>query len=165
MRWPVLIGRSLRQYYRGMSIHPTHGPALDNALAYWVSRVHTRLTHLVNRRTRAELGITGPQAWALHLIASGRCSSASDIAHECGIDLGAVTRLLDRVEKLDLLQRIRSTSDRRMVRLELTECGKSLAMRVPPIVDSIFQHAQTGLTPAEADLLQGLLRRVHLNCE
>jgi DNA-binding MarR family transcriptional regulator len=166
----ALIGRCLNPYSREMSIPQPEipdlmrGSTVDNSLAYWISRVHMRLTHRVSQRTLVELGVTGSQAWILHLIASGRCRNPSDIAQECEIDLGAVTRLLDRVEKRGLLQRMRSTKDRRVVQLELTEQGTSVAKRVPHIFESAFQHAQAGLTQAEVGFLESLLRRVHLNC-
>jgi DNA-binding MarR family transcriptional regulator len=144
--------------------HAMQGSGMDPNLGYWISRVNTRLTHLVTQRTRVELGITGQQAWILFLLASGRCGSPSEIAKACGIDLSAVTRILDRVEKRGLLLRIRSTRDRRLVQLHLTESGHALAARVPQIVDSIFEHAQAGLTEAEVGFLESLLRRVHLNC-
>jgi len=144
--------------------HTMHGFGVDHDLGFWISRVHTRLTQLVTQRTRVELGVTGQQAWVIFLLASGRCSSASGIAQECGIDLSAVTRILDRVEKRGLLRRIRSTKDRRQVHIELTESGTFLAARVPHIVDSVFQHAQAGLTGTEVGFLNSLLRRIHLNC-
>jgi DNA-binding MarR family transcriptional regulator len=143
--------------------HTMYGFGVDHSLGYWIARVHTRLTQLGTQRTRVELGVTGQQAWIIFLLASGRCSSPSDIAHECGIDLSAVTRILDRVEKRGLLRRIRSTKDRRLIDIELTESGRLLAARVPKIVDSVFQLAQAGLTDAEVGFLNSLLRRIHLN--
>jgi DNA-binding MarR family transcriptional regulator len=149
----------------GQESYPTMaGPGADPNPGFWISRVHTRLTHIVRQRTRVELGITGQQGWILFLLASGRCGSPSAIAKECGIDLSAATRILDRMEKRGLLQRIRSTKDRRLVHIQLTESGNLLAARVPQIVDSVFQHAQAGLTAAEIGFLESLLRRIHLNC-
>jgi DNA-binding MarR family transcriptional regulator len=151
-----LAGSDIHQALRGFGI--------DHNLGFWISRVHTRLTQLVTQRTRVELGVTGQQAWIIFLLASGRCSSPSGIAQECDIDLSAVTRILDRVEKRGLLRRIRSTEDRRLIHIQLTESGRLLAERVPQIVDSVFQHAQSGLTTTEVGFLNSLLRRIHLNC-
>ena len=47
--------------------------------------------------------------------------TAGDLARETGLTTGAVTSILDRLERLGLVKRVRDTEDRRRVMVELTE--------------------------------------------
>ena len=47
--------------------------------------------------------------------------TAGDLARETGLTTGAVTSILDRLEGLGLVKRVRDTEDRRRVMVELTD--------------------------------------------
>ena len=47
------------------------------------------------------------------------------------IDTGLMTRMLDKLEKQDILVRIRSVDDRRSVNLQLTDKGRAIAADIP----------------------------------
>ncbi|KVG65746.1 MarR family winged helix-turn-helix transcriptional regulator [Burkholderia pseudomultivorans] len=139
---------------------------MNDSVGYLMSRVKSLMTNLVTQRTQEELGITGTQASMLFMIAVGKCSTAAELAREYGIDASAVTRLLDRVEKRGLLSRVRSIEDRRVVRLELTDEGRALAERLPPIFRSVLDQLLDGFTPEEVGFLKSMLRRILSNyCE
>ncbi|AOK16465.1 MarR family transcriptional regulator [Burkholderia cepacia] len=139
---------------------------VNDSVGYLMSRVKSVMTNLVTQRTQEELGITGTQASMLFMIAVGKCSTAAELAREYGIDASAVTRLLDRVEKRGLLSRVRSIEDRRVVRLELTDEGRALAERLPPIFRSVLDQVLDGFTPEEVGFLKSMLRRILGNaCE
>ncbi|SKC55567.1 DNA-binding transcriptional regulator, MarR family [Paraburkholderia hospita] len=144
---------------------PAEFTMAEDYLGHVLSRVHTRLAQMLSKETQSELGVTGTQAWILYLLASGRCVTATGLAHECGIDLSAVTRLLDRVELLGFVRRVRSAKDRRVVQIELTETGRNVAVRVPAIAGSVVERVQAGMTPAEIGFLVSLLRQVDRNCD
>ncbi|AOI78494.1 MULTISPECIES: MarR family winged helix-turn-helix transcriptional regulator [Burkholderia] len=156
-----------------MSDSPTSPPVsqlssyqMNDSVGYLMSRVKSVMTNLVTQRTQEELGITGTQASMLFMIAVGKCSTAAELAREYGIDASAVTRLLDRVEKRGLLSRVRSIEDRRVVRLELTDEGRALAERLPPIFRSVLDQVLDGFTPEEVGFLKSMLRRILSNyCE
>ncbi|EIP87576.1 transcriptional regulator, MarR family protein [Burkholderia humptydooensis MSMB43] len=128
-----------------------------------MSRVKSLMTNMVTQRTQTELGITGTQATMLFMLAVGKCSTAAELAREYGIDASAITRLLDRVEKRGLLQRVRSSEDRRVVRLELTDEGRELTKRMPVIFRSVLDQVLDGLTPEEVGFLKSMLRRILVN--
>ncbi|EDT03378.1 MarR family winged helix-turn-helix transcriptional regulator [Burkholderia ambifaria] len=139
---------------------------MNDSVGYLMSRVKSVMTNLVTQRTQEELGITGTQASMLFMIAVGKCSTAAELAREYGIDASAVTRLLDRVEKRGLLSRVRSIEDRRVVRLELTDEGRELAERLPPVFRSVLDELLGGFTPEEVGFLKSMLRRILSNyCE
>ncbi|MGY4212693.1 DNA-binding MarR family transcriptional regulator [Burkholderia sp. PvR073] len=147
-------------------VSPLSSYQMNDSVGYLMSRVKSVMTNLVTQRTQEELGITGTQASMLFMIAVGKCSTAAELAREYGIDASAVTRLLDRVEKRGLLSRVRSIEDRRVVRLELTDEGRALAERLPPVFRSVLDELLGGFTPEEVGFLKSMLRRILSNyCE
>jgi DNA-binding MarR family transcriptional regulator len=110
-----------------------------------------------------ERGITSTQASILLMVASGKCLLAAELAREDGIDASAVTRLIDRLEKRGLLTRVRSSEDRRVVRLALTAEGCAIAAKLPAIFTSVLDRLLSGFTPEEVGFLKSMLRRVLAN--
>ncbi|WP_027818251.1 MarR family winged helix-turn-helix transcriptional regulator [Paraburkholderia bannensis] len=139
---------------------------LGESVGYLISRVRSSMSNLVTQRTVAELGVTSQQASVLFMVASGKCVLAAELAREYGIDASAVTRLVDRLEKRGLLQRVRSSEDRRAVRLALTPEGEVIAARMPAIFTSVTDELSKGFTPEEVGFLKSMLRRILVNsCE
>jgi DNA-binding MarR family transcriptional regulator len=118
------------------------------------------MSNLVTQRTLEELGITSQQASVLFMVASGKCLLAAELAREYGIDASAVTRLIDRLEKRGLLTRVRSSEDRRAVRLALTPEGQAIAARMPPIFNGVLDKLLVDLTAEEVGFLKSMLRRI-----
>ncbi|NIE65136.1 MarR family winged helix-turn-helix transcriptional regulator [Burkholderia sp. Ax-1719] len=136
------------------------------SVGYLISRVRSSMSNLVTQRTVAELGVTSQQASVLFMVASGKCVLAAELAREYGIDASAVTRLVDRLEKRGLLRRVRSSEDRRAVRLALTPEGETIAARMPAIFTSVTDELSKGFTPEEVGFLKSMLRRILVNsCE
>ena len=139
---------------------------LGESVGYLISRVKSTMSNMVTQRAVAELGVTSQQASILFMVASGKCTLAAELAREYGIDASAVTRLVDRLEKRGLLQRVRSSEDRRAVHLALTPEGLAIAARMPAIFRSVTQHLSAGFTPEEVGFLKSMLRRILANsCE
>lgn len=136
---------------------------LDESVGYLIARAKSSLSNLITQRTLDELGITSTQASMLFMIASGRCSLAAELARDYGIDASAVTRLIDRLEKRNLLSRVRSSEDRRAVHLAVTDEGRELAARMPSIFGGVVDKALAGFTPEEVGFLKSMLRRILAN--
>ncbi|HXZ10341.1 MAG TPA: MarR family transcriptional regulator [Paraburkholderia sp.] len=144
---------------------PTLPPEIANyqfgeSVGYLLSRVKSTMSNMVTQRTMAELGITSTQASILFMVASGKCLLAAELAREYGIDASAVTRLIDRLEKRGLLTRVRSSEDRRAVRLALTPEGLALAARMPAIFNGVMDKLLAGFTAEEVGFLKSMLRRI-----
>jgi DNA-binding MarR family transcriptional regulator len=58
---------------------------------------------------------------------------------------------------------VRSSEDRRAVRLALTPEGQAIAERMPPIFNTVMEQLMSGFTPEEVGFLKSLLRRVLAN--
>ncbi len=74
------------------------------------------------------LGMNRTDARCLDIIERRGQVTAGDLAEESGLTTGAVTALLDRLERAGTVRRIRDTTDRRRVLAELTTEGRSRSM-------------------------------------
>lgn len=81
-----------------------------------------------------DMGVTYPQYLALLMLWEGDGILVSEIATALEIDGGTATPLIQRLEKLELVTRIRCHEDERRVRVFLTDKGKAYyknALEVP----------------------------------
>ncbi len=74
-----------------------------------------------------------------------------------GIDTGLMTRMLDKLEAKQFLERSRSLEDRRVVNLALTKTGDEIAARIPEIAPVVLNNRLKDFTKAEFKEMQRLL--------
>jgi DNA-binding MarR family transcriptional regulator len=88
---------------------------------------------------------------------SGRLS-AGEIARETGLTSGAVTALLDRLERVGYVRRLRDTADRRRILVELTDLARAGAAEVyGPLVAAMSEYAK--YSDAELAMITQYLQR------
>jgi DNA-binding MarR family transcriptional regulator len=108
-------------------------------------------------------GLTNAQWVPLIKLHMGHASTVAELARECKLDGGAMTRTLDRLEAKGLVARVRSSEDRRVVNLELTREGREAARQIPAVLCTVQNAFLQGLSVAEWQQLKDLLRRIHAN--
>jgi DNA-binding MarR family transcriptional regulator len=91
--------------------------------------------------------------------------TVAELARELQMDAGAMTRLLDRLEKKGLCKRVRSTEDRRVVMVELTPDGEAAAELVPGVLSEVLNSHLAGFSKTEWQALMTYLRRMIDNGE
>jgi DNA-binding MarR family transcriptional regulator len=109
------------------------------------------------------LGITGAQCVILMRIANGCGSTAAELCRFSRYDTGSMTRMLDRLEEKGLIRRVKSSQDRRVIHLELTDAGRNLYPRLPSAAIRVLNSHLKGFTRAELDLFKGFLSRMRDN--
>ena len=122
-----------------------------------------RIMHTFSLAVEHELepsGLTSAQWVPLLKLSSGCASTVAELARECQLDAGGMTRLLDRLESKGLLRRVRSSEDRRVVNLELTEQGREVARHIPAILCGVQNAHMRGFTIEEWQQLKSLLGRI-----
>lgn len=125
-----------------------------------------RLMQLMRREVEvrmAQHGMTDAQWKPLWMIASGRATNAIELARETGIDAGAITRMLDRLESKGLVERVRSESDRRVVHLRLTAAGEAASAHIPHVLASVNNDFLAGFSEREWKQLRKLIERMSAN--
>jgi DNA-binding MarR family transcriptional regulator len=138
---------------------------LNESVGYLLGRARLALTNVLNQRTTAQFGVTHMQACILFTLATGKCTAAVNLAREHGIDASAVTRLIDQLEKRELLSRVRCQEDRRVTKLQLTAKGHALAAQLPPVFKHTLGEMLDGFTSTEVDQFKDMLSRILTNAE
>src|SRR3954468_5070118 len=110
--------KSPAKFYRA------EGYSANESVGYLMRRVLMAITQDTDKRLEPH-GLTHAQWGPLFKLRNG-CGSATvaELAREMQMDPGAMTRLLDRLEAKGLCKRVRSTDDRRVVNLALTQEGE-----------------------------------------
>ncbi|KAI3605924.1 hypothetical protein D8I24_2272 (plasmid) [Cupriavidus necator H850] len=100
------------------------------------------------------------QFYALEAIATSRACMPSQCCTLLGLDPGALTRIIDKLEARQLVARDRSGPDRRVVKLQILRAGKQTYLETCVVVERV-QEEFLALLPALdvnhlARLLDGL---------
>ena len=93
----------------------------------------------------------------------GDADTPAELARLNGVDTGAMTRTLDRLEAKGLLRRQRCSEDRRVVKLALTEEGEAKARQIPANLANMINHYLRGFNTDEVAELMSYLRRILAN--
>lgn len=109
------------------------------------------------------LGLTAMQWEPLALIYYENIDTVAALARHSQVNCGAMTRMLDRLETKELLRRQRSSTDRRVVHLQLTAKGKKVARAILPLALATLDEHLEGFDPAEIAVLTKLLGRMLAN--
>jgi DNA-binding MarR family transcriptional regulator len=86
--------------------------------------------------------------------------TAAELSQHLCHDSGALTRIIDQMEERGLVTRTRSTEDRRMVSLQLTEAGHAVIHNFLPRMVDYYNSLLTDFTAEETDTLIDLLTRL-----
>jgi MarR family transcriptional regulator, transcriptional regulator for hemolysin len=106
-----------------------------------------------------------PMWLILSALKDGRWSTQLDLARSLGIEGPTLTRHLDNMEQGGLVARQTSETDRRAVRVEITEAGEAAHARMLVAVIAFNKRLHAGLTRDELRQLDEILTRLGDNVE
>jgi MarR family transcriptional regulator, organic hydroperoxide resistance regulator len=112
--------------------------------AVYISEIFDNLRRVVqvireySMAAKRETDITGPQLWAIKLIANAQPIQVSELASRMYLHPATVVGILNRLEIKDLVKRIRTADDRRVVHVELTALGRDLVRRAPEVAQGVL---------------------------
>lgn len=72
-----------------------------------------------------------------------------------------VTRLIDRLERQGLVERVRTPADRRLSITRITKSGLDVLERLDPRVKALYQDMATRLSPRDLEELSRLCERIY----
>jgi len=137
----------------------------EESIGYMMRRILTAVGQSVEIHMCEPGSPTYPQWVPLHKLHIGQATTVAELARECQLDTGAMTRLLDRLEAKGLCRRVRSVADRRVVNIELTDEGRAAAEEVPHVLSRVQNEHLAGFTNEEWQQLKSYLRRILDNAQ
>ena len=142
--------------YDPKTFHP------DNGVGRLLSRVKMAM-HDALERELAPFDITAAQYVILVKLAGNEVDSSAELCKGMSYDPGAMTRMLDRLERKGFVRRARSPHDRRKTILELTADGKAVYPKLVAVHVRVLNHLMRNFTRTQAAELEALLRRMLAN--
>lgn len=142
-------------YYDAKSYNP------KTSIGGLLSRVKMKLFDALEAELEP-LGITAAQYVILVNLASG-VDSASGLCRSVSYDPGAMTRMIDRLEKKRLVKRVPCAEDRRVVKLTLTDEGRAVYPQLVEKAADVLNERLRGFTSEEVKQLERLLTRMVSN--
>ncbi|MDB5892873.1 MAG: MarR family transcriptional regulator [Rhodoferax sp.] len=133
-----------------------------DSVAHLLSRLFNSIGQDLERHFEPS-GLTNAQWKPLFKLSTGEVSTVAELARVCTLDAGGMTRILDRLEAKGLCQRERSSEDRRVVKLALTEAGHEAAKVVPQVLSQVQNAYLAGFSVEEWHTLKDMLRRMLAN--
>jgi DNA-binding MarR family transcriptional regulator len=137
---------------------------VDESIGYLLRTLRIQMDRAIDDEM-ASYDPTGAQ-WrpllALHL---GLGDSAAELARLGCVDTGAMTRMLDRLEAKELVDRTPCLNDARVMRIALTAEGRRLCRLIPYGLSRVLNSMLRGFTAAELETMKTMVRRMLANAE
>lgn len=140
--------------------HADDQPAPDFQTAFWATK------HALAAATAAAFsrhGVHQGQQFILRRLWTEDGQTPGEIARRLGLATPTVTRAATRMEAAGLLRREPHPGDRRLVRLVLTERGRSLEDVIAAETDKLTERALATFGPAERETVIRALAAIRRN--
>ncbi|OZU90658.1 MarR family transcriptional regulator [Virgibacillus indicus] len=105
--------------------------------------------------------ITSPQFVALQWLLEEGDLTIGELSNKISLAFSTTTDLVDRMEKNDLVERIRSTTDRRVVRIHVLEKGKTIIHEVIEKRQEYLEEVMEEFSVEQRETLHELLNFLH----
>ncbi|WP_233810135.1 MarR family winged helix-turn-helix transcriptional regulator [Paraburkholderia sp. HP33-1] len=134
----------------------------EESVAFKMNMVHLLLGAEIDRKLAASK-LSAIQWGILKALFDERARTPTALCRILLADGSIMTRKLDSLEKRGLIERIRSTSDRRSVELALTASGRQLLRETLPLIVETSNRQLRGFAVDEVDTVRTLLDRMVAN--
>ncbi len=137
----------------------------DNSVGFLVKRCGVLMSQVAEERF-ASLSISFTQWLVLTwLNAHDGHISATRLSTQIGHDMGALTRVIDELERRGFAKRERSLRDRRAVEIAITASGRKQAQSARRVLVELLNQLVAPFSDTEIDTLIRLLHRLMLHLQ
>ena len=136
----------------------------EQALFFLIKRTSKAFRRRLNRSlSEAGHDITGEQWRILRCLWYKDGLRQQDLAERVNKDKTSITRIIDSMEKRDLVVRIPDRLDRRQKLIYMTNKGKRLREESMKVVKKTSLEAQQGIESEHLDVFRDVLTKIHSN--
>lgn len=129
----------------------------------WGIRRLVKAVHVDTDKISKRYGLTGPQIAILRILDHRGPMSSADLSRKLFVTPSNITGIIDRLEKKELVERIRKPRDRRVALITLTEKGTDLSKTLPDPIENRLIAELADIDPGEvADLREAMQKILKL---
>jgi DNA-binding MarR family transcriptional regulator len=121
-------------------------------------RAIVRALRLNTRAIERQLGISLAQLWVLQILKEKPAESLNELAIATATHQSSVSVVVRRLVDASLVTRATASGDKRRVRIELTDAGRSLLERAPTTVQVELMGGLRRMNPQHRTQLADLMR-------
>ncbi|WP_346848262.1 MULTISPECIES: MarR family transcriptional regulator [unclassified Clostridium] len=132
---------------------------LDDCIAFITNKSAKKLADEFNRRLQ-ENGTTRVQWIALFYIGKAGEISQKELSDYMDIKESSMVRLIDRMEKEELVERRKDSEDRRITKIILTDKGKFLKEELMPRGQVFQDDVLKGISKENLEIFKEVLQRM-----
>ncbi len=114
----------------------------------------------VYREKLSSLGITHIQFFILIALYESEGIPVSELSEKVTLDKSTMTGLLDRLERENLIKRVRDRQDRRIYRVFLTERSRALKDKLMGIYREVNGMFLSKLSPEDLKTIKGITSKI-----
>ena len=141
------------QYYNADTLEP------ERSVGFLIKRCGILMTQFAERSFESQ-PISFTQWMALMSLTHRTCISPTELSVQMGHDMGALTRLVDELQRDGLVRRERSEQDRRAVEIAITPEGRRVANAGKRVVVELLNRLVEPYSIQELESLIVLLQRL-----
>lgn len=136
----------------------------NESLPYMTREAARGLSRIMNKVFREEgLEISSEQWTVLINLWEKDGISQQELSDVAGKDKTSTTRLIDALEKKNIVVRTADNNDRRKKLIYLTEKGRNLKADIIPIVLKLIEIIMTGISDSEMEIAKRVIRKMIIN--
>ncbi len=141
---------------------------LRDSLGPLIAQTRNALHHAVDQEFLrdaevAPLDVTTAQFAIIAHILKQNANSACELCERLDYDRGAMSRMIDRLQKKDLIRRVPLAHTRRGVALEVTTAGKAAFPKMEACVVRVINRMLKGVTKKQVSDTEEVLRKMLAN--
>lgn len=133
-----------------------------NSIGYLLRDCSRRILNGLTARLEPH-GITLPQYFVLRELWQEEGLTQRELANRVGVLEPTMVTTLDALERLRMIRRVRSTTDRRKTHVQLTDEGRTLRATLHGYASAVLEQALAGVSDDEIAALRAVLQRVKTN--
>jgi len=138
---------------------------MDNSkrILYLISRSVNRLKYYsINKFNEGGVTVTPSQMGILFLLRNGNELPMSDLSTALSLDNSTLTRHADKLIKREFVERLRDDSDRRVLKLRITQLGLLESERALKITNQVNSDVISGFSEEEIRIFIKVLNGIIL---
>ncbi|MBU2549223.1 MAG: MarR family transcriptional regulator [Proteobacteria bacterium] len=126
-------------------------------------RYLAQISSMYSKYLEKEVSVTTGQLLCLRALSKEDSLSLGEIARRIFLKPGTLTGLVDRLEAKGMVQRTRIESDRRSIRLKITEKGRQLVEEAPIPIQSLIAMQLKRMPVKEVETISnGMMRLLEI---
>lgn len=138
----------------------------NNAMMPWLGKTMKLIDMFVSSAlSQNGISLTRKQVIMMKILFEKGPLPQSNLAFLTERDKASLTRLINSMEKKNLVARITSPEDKRVNLIHLTVSGEKVFQEVHPVLLSVMKDLQKGISPEEKTMVISAMKKIQENIQ